>query len=222
MSLIKEIPKALLKHFGYEACRLSDAERRWQARHGLEFDYKCYQSVRALAATSQLSLSESKFLAELVQASDPSRPIIEIGTLYGWSTLVITLFKHPGQKLITVDNYSWNSLGIAPEAHYTATRLRLAEAVEKFNVQQVKMDKDEFYRQYQGTRPSLFFCDADHGYEATKADLEWANKIGADIICGDDYSAEKFPGVVRAVEEMGGAAKVVDGLFLLRSPASAQ
>jgi hypothetical protein len=130
--------------------------------------------------------------------------------------MVIALFKHPEQKLITVDNYSWNSLGITPDAHYAATRLRLAEAVEKYNVQQIRMDKDEFYRQYEGDKPSLFFCDADHGYEATKADLEWARSLGVDIICGDDYSQERFPGVVRAVEEMGGAKKVVDELFLLQ------
>jgi predicted O-methyltransferase YrrM len=50
----------------------------------------------------------------LVQQSDPIRPIIEIGTLFGWSTLLICLFKDPGQKRITVDNHSWNPLGITP------------------------------------------------------------------------------------------------------------
>lgn len=215
LSTIKSLANNALGSQGYELCRLNPREIDWQKQHQINGDYKNLQLIRALATTSQLSLAEGRFLAELVRSSDPSRPIIEIGTLYGWSSLIIALTKPPEQPLITVDNYSWNPLGMTPEAHYSATRLRLAEAVEHYNVKQIRMDKDEFYSQYDGPPPALFFCDADHGYEATKADLEWARKVGADIICGDDYSAEKFPGVVRAVEEMGGASKVVDELFLL-------
>ena len=209
------IKKILESIFGYELCRYNDLEIEWNKDIPKSFDYKNFQLIRGLATKSQLSISEAQFLAELVKTSDPSRPIVEIGTLFGWSTLVITLFKPVEQQLITVDNYSWTPLGMTPEAHYTATRLRLAEAVERFNVRQIKMDKDAFYQQYNGPNPSLFFCDADHSYEATKADLIWAKQMGADIICGDDYSPEKFPGVVQAVEEMGGARKVVDELFLL-------
>jgi len=135
--------------------------------------------------------------------------------LFGWSTLVITLFKEPSQRLITVDNYSWNPLELTPDAHYAVTHMRLAEAIKDYNVTQLRMGKDEFYRTYDSGPPGLFFCDADHSYEATKADLTWAKSVGAGIICGDDYSEAKFPGVVQAVREMGGAKKVVDELFVL-------
>ena len=211
----KSLIKSLAASFGYEFCRLNRTEREWKAQHGPDFDFKNLIAVRSLATLSQLTLAECHFLGELIRSSDPTKPIIEIGSLYGWSTLVITLFKVPSQPLITVDNYSWNSLGITAEAHYTANRMRLTEAIRNFNVRQVRMDKDEFYLTYDGEQPALFFCDADHGYEATKADLVWARSVKAGIICGDDYSQAKFPGVVRAVEEMGGAKKVVDELFLL-------
>jgi hypothetical protein len=212
---VKSLVNSLGASSGYELCRLTPPEARWKAKQGVDFDFRNLMVVRSLATLSQLTLAECHFLGELIRSSDPTKPIIEIGSLYGWSTLVITLFKAPSQPLITVDNYSWNSLGITPEAHFTATRMRLAEATKDYNVQQLRMDKDEFYRTYDGAQPALFFCDADHGYEATKADLVWAKSVNAEIICGDDYSPTKFPGVVQAVEEMGGAKKVVDELFVL-------
>ena len=212
---IKAAIKAAAASFGYEFCRLNPTEREWKAQHAPALDFKDLIAVRSLATLSQLTLAECHFLGELIRSSDPKKPIIEIGSLYGWSTLVITLFKAPEQPLITVDNYSWNSLGLTAEAHFTANRMRLTEAIRDYNVRQVRMDKDEFYRTYDGGQPALFFCDADHGYEATKADLVWASSVKAEIICGDDYSQSKFPGVVRAVEEMGGAKKVVDELFVL-------
>jgi hypothetical protein len=211
----KSLVSSLATSLGYELCRLNRPEAKWKAQHGVDFDFRNLMVVRSLAAMSQLTLAECHFLGDLIRSSDPTKPIIEIGSLYGWSTLVITLFKAQSQPLITVDNYSWNSLGMTPEAHFTATRMRLAEATRDYNVRQIRMDKDEFYRTYDGAQPALFFCDADHGYEATKADLVWARSVNAKIICGDDYSQAKFPGVVRAVEEMGGAKKVDDELFLL-------
>jgi hypothetical protein len=47
------------------------------------------------------------------------------------------------------------------------------------------------------------FIDADHSYEAVKADIAaWLPKIrNGGWITGHDYDPEKFPGVVRAVEE---------------------
>jgi hypothetical protein len=47
------------------------------------------------------------------------------------------------------------------------------------------------------------FIDADHAYEAVKADITaWRTKIRPEgWITGHDYDLRKFPGVVRAVEE---------------------
>jgi len=168
-----------------------------------------------LVDAGQLSVHEARALGALVKASDPTRPIIEIGTLFGWSTLVICLFKEPDQPLITVDNYSWNPLGLTPADHFRLTSERLSAVVADANVQQLNVGKDEFYASYDGPVPALFFCDADHSYEATAADLSFARSVKADVICGDDYSPSAFPGVVRAVTEHGGAREVVDELFVL-------
>ena len=205
---------SIFSFFGYELCRLNVHERA-QMPPELSLDYKDFQLQRAISAPGQLSLDEARFLGALVQRTDPSRPIVEIGTLFGWSTLVMALFKPKSQPLITVDNYSWNPLGMSANAHHYATSQVLKEAVAGHNVVQVRMDKDEFYRQYREAPPALFFCDADHTYEATKVDLLWARSVGAGIICGDDYLPGKHHGVVKAVDELGGPKELVDELFVI-------
>ena len=117
---------------------------------------------------------------------------------------MISLFKQRQQPLITVDNYCWNPLGISPDVHYEITKNRLAEVVANHNARLLRMDKNDFYRTYDGPPPALFFCDADHSYEATKRDITWAQSVGASIICGDDYDLASEPGVKRAVDELGG------------------
>jgi hypothetical protein len=52
----------------------------------------------------------------------------------------------------------------------------------------------------------LVFIDADHRYAAALADIRgWSRHVRRDgILCGHDYS-EGWPGVMRAVDETGGA-----------------
>ena len=56
-------------------------------------------------------------------------PIIEIGTLFGRSTLVIAANKALERKLITVDNYSWNPIGLDADTHYRITKNLLSETI---------------------------------------------------------------------------------------------
>ena len=56
---------------------------------------------------------ELPFLKELVELSaQHTGPILEIGTLYGFTTQHIAEYKRPDQELITVDNFSWNPIGL--------------------------------------------------------------------------------------------------------------
>ena len=212
--MLKSVAKRVLKHYGLEVCRLYESERE-ELPPDADFNFREAQWYRALGNMGQLSLVEARALGELVRGSDPTRPIIEIGTLFGFSTLVITLFKAPTQRLVTVDNYSWNPLGLRPEAHYQLTHNRLKEAIAVHGVEQMRMGKDEFYKTYSGPAPALFFCDADHSYEATKADIAWARSVGATIVCGDDYDHPTQRGTAQAVDEFGGPVQLHGGLFVL-------
>ena len=217
MSLVRSAAKLAAKRVvaaaGYEGWRLSAAERH-DLPSDLRMTFREAQTYRAISGAGELAIEEARLLSELVRASDPSRPIIEIGTLFGYSTLVMTIAKAHDQKIISVDNYSWNPLGLSPEVHYRTTSNRLRGAIAAENVTLLRTSAREFYRTYDGPAPSLFFCDADHSYEPTKADLTWAKSVDATVICGDDYEPQ-FDGVIRAVDELGGPRQLVGGLFVL-------
>ena len=141
----------------------------------------------------------------VTEAAGLDGPIIEIGTLVGATTMRIALWS--GDKpIITVDNYQWNAWEFSPEEHYRITAHSLDYLVMKGKVELKSMDKNEFYQVYDGPTPSMVFLDAVHDYPETKKDIAWAKAVGAQIICGHDYS-EDFKGVIKAVEEAGGASE---------------
>lgn len=208
----------VLRLSGRELCSYNGHERDEISLLGWDLEsmnYKEFQVARALAAGGHVSVDEARFLASLVNLTDPSDPIIEIGTLFGFSTLVLTMNKAKSQKLLTVDKYVWNPMGISPHAHEQATRAVLKDACANHNVEIIRQDKDIFYKNYSGQKPGLFFCDANHDYQPTLDDLTWARTVGAKVICGHDYDPDQFPGVVRAVRELGGPSKVVGSVFVL-------
>jgi hypothetical protein len=171
-------------------------------------------------AASQITLEESQFLGELVRQAPRDRPIIEVGTLFGSSTRVLAMFKHPETPLISIENYSWNPLGLASAVHERITARLLADAIRSHSLRLLSVDKREFYAAYDGPPPGLVFLDANHSYSSTREDILWAQSVGASLICGHDHNS-KWPGVLRAVEECGGAERVVGSVFLMRGGGSA-
>jgi hypothetical protein len=110
---------------------------------------------------------------------------------------------------------SWNPLRFSPEMHFHMTSLVLQYLKYTGQVVQISGDKDEWFRRYDGETPALVFCDADHSYEATTRDIEFALRVGARIVCGHDYSAQ-HPGTIRAVDEHGGPRALKGTLWALR------
>lgn len=161
--------------------------------------------------------AELELLKELVERSNAlPGPIIEIGTLFGYTTSRIATWRSPQKKIITVDNYCWNPWQLTPDMHHALT-LRFLHYLEATGQVEVKrMDKNEFFKSYRGETPSLVLLDADHTYEATKADIAWAKDVGAKIICGHDYFSH-CPGVGQAVEEAGGAVRHAGGVWALNN-----
>jgi predicted O-methyltransferase YrrM len=162
-----------------------------------------------------LNAAEQSLLRELVeQASRHQGPLVEIGTLIGATTTRMALWKSPRQGIITVDNYCWNPWRLPPDLHHALAAQVLFSLVASNQVEQVRMDKGEFFRTYNGPAPALVFLDAWHTYEETKADIAWARRVGASIVCGHDY-CEEFPGVIQAVDELGGPAQLRSRLWSL-------
>jgi len=169
------------------------------------------------ATDGSLTQEDYAFLRELVQeANAHPGPIIEIGTLFGRTTCKMALWKTPQKKIITIDNYCWNPLCLSPGWHYHMTELVLQYLCDTGQVVQVRANKDEWFSRYEGEAPSLVFCDADHSYEPTVRDIEFALGVGAEIICGHDYSPQ-HPGTIRAVDEHGGYRALKGTVWVLRA-----
>lgn len=144
---------------------------------------------------------ELEFLEELMRLSaDHPGPIIEVGTLFGYTTQELAVWKTPEKELITIDDYSWNPVGLLPAAHRALVHRTLHYLMQRQNVRLFEGLSTEFHATYAGGAPSLVFIDASHEYEPVLADIQWARKQGAQVICGHDY-AKNWPGVRRAVDE---------------------
>jgi hypothetical protein len=213
--MIKTAIKRILRGWNLELIRYDSTELQILDAHP-DLNIRDITALRALGLRGQISLDEGRLLGDLVRNLQTPGPIIEVGTLFGHSARIIAMNKSPERPFITVDNYTWNPLHMAGAAHQAATLSVLQDAVSRHNTRILNMSKSTFYTTYSGPSPSLFFCDADHSYEATREDLSWARSVGAEIICGDDYDPIRHPGVIRAVDELGGPAILVDGLFVLK------
>ena len=172
-----------------------------------------YEEAISIAGAS-ISLAEARFLGRLVAELEGDGPIVEIGTFYGWSAAVMAMCKEPSRRLLSVDHYGWAPLGLDPREKQRLAGRMLQEARDALRVELLAMDKAHFYAAYAGQPPALVFLDAVHTYEETRADVEWAERVGAETICGHDY-CEQWPGVMQVVDELGGPRQLVGSLWVL-------
>lgn len=180
---------------------------RWQALN-LAFRHRAtlskmveFRHDPSIAWHGSLTEPELECLQSAVrQSSFNAGPIIEIGTLFGFTTAMMASGMKDERKLITVDNYSWNPWGLASEVHKSLARRILSPFTLSGRVEIVDRESDAFLATYAGPAPSLLFIDGDHSYAAVHRDIAGAKRIGSAMIGGHDYSAA-MPGVVQAVEE---------------------
>jgi predicted O-methyltransferase YrrM len=155
----------------------------------------------SIAWHGSLSEAEHALLKRAVEATAAlSGPIIEVGTLFGFTTAMMASWMNGSRKLITVDNFSWNPWGLAPDVHQALARRVLAPFLRTGRVEMRHMGSVDFFQAYNGPPPSLVFIDGDHSYPAVRQDIAWARRLGSADIGGHDY-APSIPGVVQAVEE---------------------
>ncbi len=185
--------------------KTSSPESRYESeiRTFLEF---CADPRKAFSGT--VLPNELVFLEELVtKANAVEGPIIEIGTLFGFTTQHIANWKKTEKKLITVDDFTWNPIGFENETHRAFTNRILYFLFENANTELYGNSNTEFYHQYNGETPSMVFIDASHRYVDVSVDIKWAKGCNIPIISGHDYSKD-FPGVTRAVNEAFGEENV--------------
>ena len=134
---------------------------------------------------------------------DIGMTVVEVGTLFGLTAREIA-GRIANGRVIAVDNFSWNPFGLPPKIHEAFTRRILRGS----KVELINCSSEDWRKQVTGKTDMIFF-DADHRYEAVKAELEWAKAAGIPQICGHDYGNPnpRF-GVTRAVDEVFGKENV--------------
>lgn len=163
------------------------------------------------AFAGSVSIEELTLLEALVkEANMIDGPIIEVGTLFGFTTQYIADWKDKEKMLITIDNFRWNPIGMSPDAHRAFTNRCLHYLIKNVNVKIFEGLNSEFYKSYREKPASLIFIDAGHSYEDVMVDIKFALSSGVHIICGHDY-ADYCPGVIRAVDEVFGEDKTIVG-----------
>ena len=134
---------------------------------------------------------------------DIGMTVVEVGTLFGLTAREIA-GRIANGRVIAVDNFSWNPFGLPPKIHEAFTRRILRGS----KVELINCSSEDWRKQVTGKTDMIFF-DADHRYEAVKAELEWAKAAGIRIISGHDYGNPNTRfGVTRAVDEVFGKDNV--------------
>jgi hypothetical protein len=184
---------------------------------------------RAASVWGGISEEDERGIREAVSRAAPfDGPIVEIGTLFGWTAQLLASFKSPEKELIAVDNFCWNPFCIPPDDHRAITHRTLYYCLQHCRTRIFDGTAREFYDSYKGPTPSMVFIDANHSYEAVQADIAWACERHVPVIVGHDYNPVLHQAVVDAVEErfhggfdLFGTVWVADGHADRRRPSLA-
>jgi hypothetical protein len=156
---------------------------------------------RPITVWGGISEEDERGIREAVARAAPfDGPIVEIGTLFGWTTQLIASLKSPEKELIAVENFSWNPFCIPPDDHRVITRRTLHYCLRHCRTRIHDGSARGFYDAYEGPTPSMVFIDGDHSFEGVQADIAWALERGVPVIAGHDYNSVLHQPIVQAVD----------------------
>ena len=206
---------------------LSLWRNRQSVRHALSSLASLYAGDGVADALGGLADDETAALVawtrEACASLAPQRAglVLELGALFGLTTIELARSVPDGFRVVAVDNFCWNPLGLPPDRHEDFTRRILRPWIDSEKVVLVKADSEAFRAGFPafaaglGMDPShgvaLAFFDADHSYSAARDEIAWAKSVGVHAICGHDYGNPLF-GVTRAVDEAFPAGVSVAGM----------
>ena len=190
----------------------------------------CAALARWLGTTGFFDLAEAMAVQALVKTLRPGAQVAELGTFQGRSSVAMAGVLPQGGMLHCVDHFEGALLqpGQAKPPVEQVVKANLAALkanLERFGVAErvtVYVGRTvEAAGRFAPGSLDLLFVDAGHDYASVRADLAaWVPKLrpGGWLVC-DDYE-EKWPGVVRAVDETGLAGRLIaPSLWAHRRPA---
>lgn len=125
--------------------------------------------------------------------------MVEVGVYKGRSCFFLAVEAFNSGKpihVIAVDNFSMQGAGPA-----AFSKLRAAHGLTQ-TVSMIEATSVQASRQFEDATLDFVFLDADHSYDAVKADIAawWPKVKPGGILAGHDH-CEEFPGVGKALVE---------------------
>ena len=182
-------------------------KHRWEVRAAVGRQVSLLEGDGVAEALGSLTAEELDGLRKWMAGVPAGGVVVEVGTLFGLTTIDLARRAPTGVKILTVDNFSWNPFGLPPKHHEAFTRRILAPWIEEGRIELIHADSDDYRARFKALdasrnqkAPHMVFFDADHSYEAVRDEIAWAKALGVKTICGHDYGNPLF-GVTRAVDE---------------------
>lgn len=141
-------------------------------------------------------------LLAIVEALKPAR-MLEVGSYLGQSGIALGRVLATWDGTLTcVDVWTQTPAGPADTFPTFATNVAAAGLT---NITPWRACSLEAAARYDGPPFDAIYIDADHTYEAVRADLRawWPHLADGGLLAGDDYHHPGFPGVARAWNEFG-------------------
>lgn len=191
----------------------------------------------------QLLVEEGLLLRQLAQRVPADHVIVEIGSYTGKSTCCLLRGSFEGNRVPVYAVDLWTAGTSRKGGHFRArqpdeiaasSKFHRPEVLAVFNRRMAVLDRTSIVRPVMGESITvaatfdqpigLLFIDAEHTYEACRADFEaWSPQVTEDgIIALHDYKAAGLGGVKRFVDETLAASdrwkldQVIGSLALLR------
>jgi spermidine synthase len=157
-------------------------------------------SLRSAAAPHQLAL--------LIRMARGRRRVVELGTATGWTAAALAL-ADPTRTVVSCDPHIQPGRNRYLRLLRSSTRARI-ELVHATGVEAAAMDDHEV---------GLLFIDSSHERQATIDEWHaWRPRLAPDaIVVFHDCDHPEFPGIARAIEELGLSGERQAGMFVWRA-----
>jgi predicted O-methyltransferase YrrM len=178
-------------------------------------DFEFYNSIPGWFDPASASVLQQLAL----QAMQPGGRVVEIGSWAGRSTWVLAhVADRRDAFVLSVDHYPEPPPGqdYSPEDEPAEAKARFHALYDRYHPLVVAHHVPSV-EAAPAIPPGLdlVFIDGDHSYAAVRQDIQtWQPLVrSGGILCGDDYDPIKKPGVVRAVDELLPARKIIGRIW---------
>lgn len=146
---------------------------------------------------SWTELPEREVLAQLASEVPSNGLIVEVGCLYGGTTVVMAM-ANPSARIVSIDEFSWTPEGY-PKATKELFLSNMANAGVKNEIHVIAMDSRDAAKVWREVIDFLFI-DGGHSYDFVYADLvnfaPYARKVAL-----HDYDNPFWPTIKKAVDD---------------------